>query len=177
MQILLNWVPKGPTDKQGSQTGDKWLSEQSGTKPNLVAKILATNFGFVPDCWTCDEQDAWCHMASVGQNGPIKMSFVESKQKTHLNIYSTKMDIQAKQRVFFVLTHWGQVMHICVSKLTIIGSDNGKAPGWGQAIIWANAGILFIGPLGKKLQWNLDQNLHIFIQEFENVWKMAAILS
>ena len=24
--------------------------KQSGTKPKLVAKILATNFGFVPDC-------------------------------------------------------------------------------------------------------------------------------
>ena len=23
---------------------------RSGTKPNLVAKMLATNFGFVPDC-------------------------------------------------------------------------------------------------------------------------------
>ena len=77
------------------------------------------------------------------------MSFIESKQKTK-NIYSTKTDIQAKQTVFFVLTHWGQVTHICLSKLTIIGSDNGKAPGWGQAIIWANAGILLIGPLGKN---------------------------
>ena len=27
-----------------------------------------------------------------------------------------------------VLTHWGRVTHICVSKLTIIGSDNGLSP-------------------------------------------------
>ena len=27
-----------------------------------------------------------------------------------------------------LLTHWGWVMHICVSKLTTIGSDNGLAP-------------------------------------------------
>ena len=26
------------------------------------------------------------------------------------------------------LTHWGRVMHICVNKLTIIGSDNGLLP-------------------------------------------------
>ena len=26
------------------------------------------------------------------------------------------------------LTHWGRVTHICVSKLTIIGSDNGLSP-------------------------------------------------
>ena len=38
-------------------------------------------------------------------------------------------------------------MHISISKLTIIGSDNGLAPGRHQAIIWTNAGILLIGPL------------------------------
>ena len=32
------------------------------------------------------------------------------------------------------LTHWGQVTHICVSKLTVIGSDNGLLPGRHQAI-------------------------------------------
>ena len=37
--------------------------------------------------------------------------------------------------------------HICVGKLTIIGSDNGLSPGRRQAIIWTNAGILLIGPL------------------------------
>ena len=46
-----------------------------------------------------------------------------------------------------MLTHWSRVMHICVGKLTIIGSDNGLSPGRRQAIIWTNAGILLIGPL------------------------------
>ena len=41
-----------------------------------------------------------------------------------------------------------RVMHICVSEPTIIGSDNGLSPGWRQAIIWTNAGILLVGPLG-----------------------------
>ena len=40
-------------------------------------------------------------------------------------------------------------MHICVSKLTIICSDNGLSPDRRQAIIWTNAGKLLIGPLGK----------------------------
>ena len=48
------------------------------------------------------------------------------------------------------LTHWGRVMHICVSKLTIIGSDNGFSPERRQANIWANAGILLIGTLGTN---------------------------
>ena len=48
------------------------------------------------------------------------------------------------------LTHWGRVKHICVGKLTIIGSDNGLSPERRQAIIWTNAGILLIGPLGTN---------------------------
>ena len=50
----------------------------------------------------------------------------------------------------FCLTHWGRVMHICVSKCTIIGSDNGLSPSRHQAIIWTNAGILLIWPLGTN---------------------------
>ena len=45
------------------------------------------------------------------------------------------------------LTHCGIVKHICVNKLTIIGSDNGLSPGRCQAIIWTNAAILLIVPL------------------------------
>ena len=50
----------------------------------------------------------------------------------------------------FRLTHWGRVTHICVNKLTIIGLDYGLSPGRRQAIIWTNAGILLIGPLGTN---------------------------
>ena len=45
---------------------------------------------------------------------------------------------------------WGQVTHICVGKQTIIGSDNGLSPARHQAIIWTNAGLLIIGPLGTS---------------------------
>ena len=40
--------------------------------------------------------------------------------------------------------------NICVGEQTIIGSDNGLSPGQRQAIIWTNAGILLIGPLGTN---------------------------
>ena len=40
--------------------------------------------------------------------------------------------------------------HICVDNLTIIGPDNGLSPGRRQAIIWTNAGIMLIGPLGTN---------------------------
>ena len=60
-----------------------------------------------------------------------------------------------------VLTHWGRVMHICFSKLTIIGSDNGLSPGRRQAIIWTNAGILLIEPLGTNFNEILIE-IHTF---------------
>ena len=47
----------------------------------------------------------------------------------------------------YSLTHKGRVTHICVSEITIIGSDNGLTPGRRHAIIWTNAGILLIAPL------------------------------
>ena len=40
--------------------------------------------------------------------------------------------------------------YLCVSKLTSIASDNGLSPGRRPAIIWRNAGILLIGPLGTN---------------------------
>ena len=54
----------------------------------------------------------------------------------------------SQMNVYFA--YWDRVTHICVSKLTIIGSDNGLSPGRRQAIIWTNAGILLIGPLGTN---------------------------
>ena len=59
-------------------------------------------------------------------------------------------EIEDISNVNSVLTHWGRVTHICVSKLTIIGSDNSLSPDRRQAIIWTNAGILLIGPLGTN---------------------------
>ena len=48
------------------------------------------------------------------------------------------------------LTSWGQVKHLCISKLTIIGSDNGLSPSQRQANIWTNAGISLIWTLGSN---------------------------
>ena len=48
------------------------------------------------------------------------------------------------------LTHWGRVTHICVSKLTIVASDNGLSPGRRLAIIRTNDGILWIQYLGTN---------------------------
>ena len=79
-----------------------------------------------------------------------------------------------------MLTHWGRVMHVCVRKITIIGSDNGLLPGQHQAIIWTNAGILLIRILGTNFREILSKIHTFFIQgnAFQNVvCKMAAIVS
>ena len=44
-----------------------------------------------------------------------------------------------------ILSHRGGMTHVCVSKLTIRGSDNGFLPGR-----WTNAVILLIGSLGTN---------------------------
>ena len=59
------------------------------------------------------------------------------------------------------LTNWGRVTHICVSKLTIIGSDNGLSLGRRQAIIYNNARILLIGPF-----WTNCSEISIEIRTF-----------
>ena len=56
------------------------------------------------------------------------------------------------------IPHCCRAMHICVSKLTIIGSDNDLSPGRCQAIIWTNDGILLIGPLGTNFSEILSKN-------------------
>ena len=51
------------------------------------------------------------------------------------------------------LTHWGRVTHVCVSERGhhwFRTSDNGLLPVWCQAIIWTNAEILLISPLGTN---------------------------
>ena len=56
-------------------------------------------------------------------------------------------------------------------KWDIIGSGNGLSPVRRQAIIWNNAGLLSIGPMGTNFSKIRIANLSFFIQEnaFENV--------
>ena len=69
--------------------------------------------------------------------------------------------------------------HICFSKVTNIGSNNGLSPGRGQAIIWTNAGILLIWPWGTNFS-QIFIEIHIF--SFKKIYlklssaKVAAIL-
>ena len=57
-------------------------------------------------------------------------------------------------------------MHICVNKLNIISSDNGLSPERRQAIIWSNAGVLLIGPVGTNFS---EISIEIYIFSFKKM--------
>ena len=92
--------------------------------------------------------------------------------------YSAFVDLEkAFDRVpwkvlWWALIHWGRVMHICIGKLTTIGSDNGLLPGRRQAIICTNARILLIGTLGTNFSEIL---IEINTFSFKKMhWKMLS---
>ena len=88
-----------------------------------------------------------------------------------------------RNRVYYGKTlhdkqHWSRVTHICVGKLTIIGSNNGLSRGRRQAIIWTSDGILFIGPLETNVSEIVIENKCIHWKNvFENVCEMFSISS
>ena len=82
--------------------------------------------------------------------------------------------------VHWWITHWGRMTHICSSKLTIIGSDNGLSPVRRQPIIRTSDDSLLTRP------WGIYFNEILFeIQRFSfkkidmkmSRAKMSAILS
>ena len=73
-----------------------------------------------------------------------------------------------KNMLLFTQTHWGQVMYISVSKLTIIVSDNGLLPGHYPNQCWNIVDL----KLRNKIQWKCIKE-----NAFKNVvCEMAAIL-
>ena len=81
---------------------------------------------------------------------------VRCPKKRLLNLIAHSLTIWHNQ-----LTHWGQMRHMCDSKLTIIGLDNGLSPGRCQAIIWTNAVILLIRASGTNFSEILSE-IHAF---------------
>ena len=100
----------------------RWLASRvlsvprcNGVEPVIVPRVTMLEWltmfrcHFMDDVschfitWANDDQVLWSHMASL----------------THNVFWGNWRD---------VLTHWGQVKHICVSNLTIIGSDNDLSP-------------------------------------------------
>ena len=120
---------------------------------------------FLQWCWysiTCNTLNQMIHIATFLKKKLLKIYLIYhpdiSRQANgHTNGLT---DEQGKSNILH-LTHWGRVTHIYVSKLTIIGSDNGLSPDRRQAIIWINAGILLIRALGTNFSEILGE-IHLF---------------
>ena len=97
--------------------------------------------------WANVDPVLWRHMASLG---PDELSSDDTVQFTRPQW----------------LNHWGQATDICVSRVTIIGSDNGLSPGRHQAIIWTTVGILLIGPLGTNFS---EISIEIYTLSFKKM--------
>ena len=97
----------------------------------------------------------------------IVNNILRSFSNTYLNTIS-RNSLLTLRDMSCSLTHWGQVTHISVSKLSIFVSDNGLMPGWCQAIIWTNAGIMFNQNLGTNFSEILSEIL-IFLSK--KSWK------
>ena len=115
-------------------------------------------------------------------NNILKISLVRHLAnytfRNHCSVLPISRDVFTPQNakirpIACLLTHWGRVTHICVSNLTLIGSDN-LAPNRRQAIIWTNAGILLIGRLGITF---IDMDILIEIHTFFKKKKHLKISS
>ena len=126
---------------------DAELWNDPRTSSNAISKLDKTHYQF----WFNQQP---IHYTDIGTQGqPLRYKhalFVACKGMLNPLRYGSFAYKGREPGKNSVLTHWGRVTHICVSKLTIIASDNGLSPGRRQAIIWIIAGILLMGPLGTN---------------------------
>ena len=111
---------------------------------------------------SCGEGDPRAFLKNI----PHKVRVIVLRKGQHLTLkmlhfFKEGIVNQYLQSIHYCLTHWGRATHICVGKLTIIGSDNGLSPGRRRAIIWTNAGILLIRTLGTNFSEILGK-IHSF---------------
>ena len=110
------------------------------------------SFGFLSECGI---KKGWQEFEFLHfEDDPLQL-FVMASTGFHFSF------IQKMSHPWWDLAHWVRVTPICVSKLNIIGWDNGSAPTRRQAIIWTNAGILIISFLGTHFSEVLIE-IHTF---------------
>ena len=101
-----------------------------------------------------DAESGWREMEQLGLSILLAFAAQSNLDVSTLTFVDILNLILENINIYWIfchyLTHWGRVTHICVGKLIIIGSDNGFSLGRCQAIIWTNAGIWSMGPLGTN---------------------------
>ena len=129
------------------------LSAPGDVKPSLRTHGPQFNIQTIPACRDTHHQYKTIVRPSCLYNGNSYKGWNKLIRQKYISIPLSFLNIAIQYHSCWCpgdLTHWGRVTHICVSKLTTLGSDNGLSPGRRQAIIWTNAGILWIGPFGTN---------------------------
>ena len=124
-------------DQNSIRLGESSMSWPTKFEPNLISSLSA-------NVWKLLDHSEARKMAEIQWSMTKSLSRLG---KCLFFMMPTLISDNGYMCALSDLTHWGRVTHICVSKLTIIGSDNSLSPGRRQAIIWTNVGILSIGPL------------------------------
>ena len=86
---------------------------------------------------------------------------IQKTETSTFHLYAWQIPVAAEVYMKFDLTHWGRVTHISVITLTIIVLGKGLSPDRFQTIIWTNAGILLIRPLGTNFS-EILMEIHTF---------------
>ena len=129
---LLSWETRKctlETDNLLRPSDAIWWIKFGSKLAQVMAHCLMAPSHYLTQCWVIISETLW--------------------HWTERNLTRNVQDIYPWYEFqYFKLPHWNQVTHICVSKLAIIGSDNGLLLRLRQAIILTNARILLIPPLG-----------------------------
>ena len=156
---------------QGSVT--IWQLRSGSTLAQIIAYCLTTPSHYLNQCGLIILKVHW-HSSEGNFTRDTQQSIAE------ISLKITYLKFHVNLRGAKELTHWGRVTHVCISKLTIIGSDNGLSPDWCQAIIWTNAGILLIGSLGTNFSEILIE-IHtfsfkkIYLKMLSGKWRLFCL--
>ena len=128
----------------------------------MLACCLMVPNQYLNQCWLVFGEVCAIHLRAISQKVPKVLYSIVSLKIILLRLLANilcqwvksltfddiwKYCLQNVSHIVQAWSHWGRVMHICTSNLTIIGSDNGLWPDRHQAIIWTNARILLIQTL------------------------------
>ena len=135
-----------------SEPPPKWLIRTSGTNiSEFVSEIHAFSFKKMHTTMSSAKCRSFCPglnelnvLSNISCYFDISWPFCIRQKSDIYGMLCMSLSDQIK------LIHSGRMTNICVNKVTIIGSDNGLPPDQRQAIIWTDAGILLIWPLGTN---------------------------
>ena len=128
LSMILSYYPRKLTNNVSYLTNvhPEWLHW------NLCIRRL-----FLSKVFTKDTLYIVCPFGEVVSFVSLQFDYTLTSLIFKLNVISGYNRPCYKQEIlyFTCLSLWGRVMHMCISKLIIIGSDNGLLPGQHQAII------------------------------------------